>query len=1183
VKDLDVIELSDESVDRIYQLLSSLGVIQNDERGEGTITDDDNDIDDDDEGNAWDDEDDDDDTDSAANDDGVDHGNDRHYHRYRREPPSNWALVIGEYDDEYDERDAAIICAGGVEQGPDGSAQEWKDAVWEGATIERKTTTTTSRNCVGSEGVEVVESDPAYRYLTAHLSFSCGAARRALRAVEKGWKGGASLAGVATGVVAPPTSAATPSAPIVATPAPSTTTSSSSSPWKDRLGLALDWLALHLQDSEITAGFCRRANPGSDTLFRSSRCRSVDVVAVSHPSISVATKLTEDSEFLRQARIDDRAVGFVQLGFLYSDVVEALAAQEEEGKGDDRPSSAPPGAIDDEATLRLLLTKLEQEMCPDSAAFSVKLIETVDKDALVTARMEEVEVLTAVYDTDFEVVSSRVAVDGDLMGRYTITLSELATATLSKSLSRAQIEDEPAGLAKLHVFLRPGYPEVEPPLFLVTCPQAEGQLLRRINMALIRHAAVDADRGGGCPCVFEVATFLAENLESIAAAYSGERRSDDEELEGELRLRLASGMNRGDMYDSATKVDRHMAARMKAEERAHDFQRKQEMLEKERREQEGARLERINEQNRFIRHTLADKELDRRERQRHDEGARRASRAAMLSALNAGATTAEARARADSAELTYMTSHGLAGVADSGANGEDPAVEVEHHAASGAARDDDPNHVATVSTATSAPRTQAFMERLRALYNNAAEHKGMVRLEASDLKSGSSTRLPRPIALPVGDLARVIADVVSVQREQPWLVNAAEARVPTLEATTDLASGNADRTLVDPDALSISLKRAMEDKLSSRQYEAILRQRRKLPAYKAREELVRTIANNQVTVVSGETGCGKSICTPQFVLDDMILRNMGSQANIIVTQPRRISAVGVAERIAFERLESVGDTCGYSIKLERKASSRTRLLLCTTGILLRRLQCDPDLASVSHVFVDEVHERDLNTDFILIIFKELLKRRPSLKLVLMSATLNAESFVRFFPESATISIPGRSHPVREYRLEDALQHTGFEIPENSDYAKKNVAGKRDGITKKELRRLYPNYRSSVIKSLEIVDESVINYELLAQLLLYIVETEGDGAVLVFLPGIVEISKALDEIRRIEKFQSPAFRIYPLHSSLSTSDQVSVFEVPPRGVRKIVLASNIAETSITIEGAVFFVERVHKGLLPVSIV
>ena len=201
----------------------------------------------------------------------------------------------------------------------------------------------------------------------------------------------------------------------------------------------------------------------------------------------------------------------------------------------------------------------------------------------------------------------------------------------------------------------------------------------------------------------------------------------------------------------------------------------------------------------------------------------------------------------------------------------------------------------------------------------------------------------------------------------------------------------------------------------------------------------------------------------------MILRNKGSEASIIMTQPRRISAIGVAERIASERCEHVGETIGYSIRLESKKSSKTRLLLCTTGILLRRLQCDPgkrkdenvsfqlhsihfatfvliciDLASVSHVFVDEVsfsqcthikgvlqhlsnllmtsfyfqvHERDINTDFLLIILKDLLLRRKNLKLVLMSATLNADTFSTYFEGCPTVSIPGRTFPVKENRLE----------------------------------------------------------------------------------------------------------------------------------------------------------------------
>lgn len=104
----------------------------------------------------------------------------------------------------------------------------------------------------------------------------------------------------------------------------------------------------------------------------------------------------------------------------------------------------------------------------------------------------------------------------------------------------------------------------------------------------------------------------------------------------------------------------------------------------------------------------------------------------------------------------------------------------------------------------------------------------------------------------------------------------------------------------------------------------------------------------------GATGCGKTTQCPQLVLDDMIINGCGAEASMIVTQPRRISAIGVSERIASERCERVGESVGYSIRLENKRSSKTRLLLCTTGILLRRLQCDPDLASVSHVFVDEV-------------------------------------------------------------------------------------------------------------------------------------------------------------------------------------------------------------------------------------
>jgi len=151
-------------------------------------------------------------------------------------------------------------------------------------------------------------------------------------------------------------------------------------------------------------------------------------------------------------------------------------------------------------------------------------------------------------------------------------------------------------------------------------------------------------------------------------------------------------------------------------------------------------------------------------------------------------------------------------------------------------------------------------------------------------------------------------------------------------------------------------------------------------------------------------------------------------------------------------------------------SRKTRLLLCTTGVLLRRLQCDPDLASVSHVFVDEVHERDLNTDFLLIILKDLMQRRKSLRLVLMSATLNAEAFANFFGEAAIMSIPGRAHPVEEFRLEDALQVTGWTVRDESKQGSSRWS-------KTALRKRYfGKYDSSVINALAAMNEEEINYE-----------------------------------------------------------------------------------------------------------
>ncbi len=167
----------------------------------------------------------------------------------------------------------------------------------------------------------------------------------------------------------------------------------------------------------------------------------------------------------------------------------------------------------------------------------------------------------------------------------------------------------------------------------------------------------------------------------------------------------------------------------------------------------------------------------------------------------------------------------------------------------------------------------------------------------------------------------------------------------------------------------------------------MMKTRRSLPAWDERDRIVRAVRDYQVVVVSGATGCGKSTQVPQYILDRWLEAGGGvgrrdDLCNVVCTQPRRISAVGVAERVAAERGERAGEgMVGYQIRMETKAHPRwTRLLFCTTGILLRRLEGDPDLDLVTHVVVDEVHERSEESDFLLMILRDLIRRRKDLRL-----------------------------------------------------------------------------------------------------------------------------------------------------------------------------------------------------------
>lgn len=205
----------------------------------------------------------------------------------------------------------------------------------------------------------------------------------------------------------------------------------------------------------------------------------------------------------------------------------------------------------------------------------------------------------------------------------------------------------------------------------------------------------------------------------------------------------------------------------------------------------------------------------------------------------------------------------------------------------------------------------------------------------------------------------------------------------------------------------------------------LLEFRKTLPVFLMRKKILDLIDSHKVVIVSSETGSGKTTQIPQFLLEQAAERN--TTCRIVCTQPRRISAVAVAERVAAERGEPIGATVGYSIRLESKMGPSTALYYCTNGVLLRTLMHDEKaLFNISHVIVDEIHERDKFSDFLLIVLKAGMKRNPNLRVILMSATLKTEIYESYFDDAVSVSIPGRTFAIRELFLQDILQLTGYE-------------------------------------------------------------------------------------------------------------------------------------------------------------
>ena len=309
----------------------------------------------------------------------------------------------------------------------------------------------------------------------------------------------------------------------------------------------------------------------------------------------------------------------------------------------------------------------------------------------------------------------------------------------------------------------------------------------------------------------------------------------------------------------------------------------------------------------------------------------------------------------------------------------------------------------------------------------------------------------------------------------------------------------------------------------SAHYYELLEKKEKLPTNDAKTNILKLIEENQIVIIQGETGSGKTTQIPQYLI------NAGYSNGIAVTQPRRVAAMSVAKRVAEELDVELGEEVGYSIRFEDKSSNNTKIKYLTDGMLLREAMNDPFLSKYCVIIIDEAHERTLATDILFGFIKDILPKRKELKLIIMSATIDITKFQSYF-NAPVIIIPGRLYPVDLIYLQKPVD----------DYFESAINIVVD---------IHKTYKES-------------------------------GDILLFLTGEEEIEEACKEIReQIRNIQEEVglANVIPLYSTLPPFQQQKIFEPPPeknsKGIpgRKIIVATNIAETSITIDGIVFVVD------------
>ncbi|KAI0825124.1 P-loop containing nucleoside triphosphate hydrolase protein [Trametes gibbosa] len=392
--------------------------------------------------------------------------------------------------------------------------------------------------------------------------------------------------------------------------------------------------------------------------------------------------------------------------------------------------------------------------------------------------------------------------------------------------------------------------------------------------------------------------------------------------------------------------------------------------------------------------------------------------------------------------------------------------------------------------------------------------------------------------------------------------------------------------------------------LANPQLESIRSTRASLPVFTKSEELLKHINANDVTICMAATGSGKTTQIPQLILDEWIDRGEGAKCNIICTQPRRIAAISVAERVAKERGETCGrGTIGYQVRFESKPPEPNGCVTyCTTGVFLRKMQSAllesasrSTMDDITHVIVDEVHERDVDIDLMLVVLKRLLAERRAqkkpIKIVLMSATIDSTLFRNYFPDetgrpAGVIEIPGRAFPVQKNFLDDFVpalskdSQASWVFREESvrKYLTQELGASAPGVSSLSLSAPSRSSTPTIREHSRDTDDLELPVPLIALTIAHVLRKSEDGHVLVFLPGWDDISSVrrclTDDRSKPLGFNfndSSRFSIHLLHSTIPVAEQQAIFEPPPAGIRRIILSTNIAETSVTIPDVVYVVD------------